>query len=51
MDYKIKDMSLANWGHKEIAVAESEMPGLMTILEEYKDSQPLAELELLDPYT
>ena len=41
MDYKIKDMSLANWGHKEIAVAESEMPGLMTILEEYKDSQPL----------
>jgi adenosylhomocysteinase len=42
MDYKIKDMSLANWGHKEIAVAESEMPGLMTILEEYKDSQPLA---------
>ena len=42
MDYKIKDMSLASWGHKEIAVAESEMPGLMTILEEYKDSQPLA---------
>jgi adenosylhomocysteinase len=42
MDYKIKDMSLANWGHKEIAVAESEMPGLMTMLEEYKDSQPLA---------
>jgi adenosylhomocysteinase len=42
MDYKVKDMSLASWGHKEIAVAESEMPGLMTILEEYKDSQPLA---------
>jgi len=42
MDYKIKDISLASWGHKEIAIAESEMPGLMAILEEYKDSQPLA---------
>jgi adenosylhomocysteinase len=41
MDYKIKDIALASWGHKEIAIAESEMPGLMTILEEYKDSQPL----------
>jgi len=42
MDYKIKDISLASWGHKEIAIAESEMPGLMAILDEYKDSQPLA---------
>jgi adenosylhomocysteinase len=42
MDYKIKDISLAGWGHKEIEIAESEMPGLMTILNEYKDSQPLA---------
>jgi len=42
MDYKIKDISLAAWGHKEIAVAESEMPGLMTILKEYQASQPLA---------
>jgi adenosylhomocysteinase len=42
MDYKIKDASLAAWGHKEMAVAESEMPGLMTILKEYQASQPLA---------
>jgi adenosylhomocysteinase len=42
MDYKIKDISLAGWGHKEIEIAESEMPGLMTILDEYKGSQPLA---------
>jgi len=42
MDYKIKDISLANWGHKEIHIAESEMPGLMSVLAEYKDSKPLA---------
>lgn len=42
MNYKVKDMSLAAWGHKEIAIAESEMPGLMSILKEYKQSQPLA---------
>jgi adenosylhomocysteinase len=42
MDFKIKDIALASWGHKEIEIAESEMPGLMTILDEYKGSQPLA---------
>jgi len=41
MDYKIKDISLAAWGHKEIAIAETEMPGLIAIRDEYKDSQPL----------
>jgi adenosylhomocysteinase len=41
MDYKVKDIGLASWGHKEIAIAESEMPGLMAILEEYKNEQPL----------
>jgi len=41
MDYKVKDMSLANWGHKEIAIAESEMPGLMAVLNEYQEQQPL----------
>ena len=41
-DYKVKDITLASWGHKEIAIAEHEMPGLMAILEQYKDSQPLA---------
>ena len=39
--YKVKDMSLADWGRKEIDLAESEMPGLMSLREECKDSQPL----------
>tara|TARA_B110000003_G_scaffold91986_1_gene94139 strand:- start:559 stop:1875 length:1317 start_codon:yes stop_codon:yes gene_type:complete len=39
--YKVKDMSLADWGRKEIELAESEMPGLMSLRDEYKDSQPL----------
>ena len=40
-DFKIKDISLAEWGHKEIAIAESEMPGLMAIREEYLSQKPL----------
>ena len=40
-DYKVADMSLAEWGHREIRIAEVEMPGLMAIREEYKDQQPL----------
>ena len=40
-DYKIADITLAKWGHKEIAIAESEMPGLMSVKAEYKDAQPL----------
>ena len=39
--YKVKDMSLADWGRKEIELAEAEMPGLMSLREEYKDIQPL----------
>ncbi len=39
--YKVKDISLADWGRKEIELAESEMPGLMSLREEYKDTQPL----------
>ncbi|MEB8345973.1 adenosylhomocysteinase [Flavobacteriaceae bacterium KMM 6898] len=38
---KVKDMSLADWGRKEILLAEAEMPGLMSLREEYKDEQPL----------
>ncbi|MEJ1221204.1 adenosylhomocysteinase [Sediminicola sp. 1XM1-17] len=38
---KVKDMSLADWGRKEILLAEAEMPGLMALREEYKDEQPL----------
>jgi len=40
-DYKIADMSLADWGRKELSIAESEMPGLMSTIEEYGESQPL----------
>jgi len=40
-DYKVKDMKLAEWGLKEIAIAETEMPGLMALREEYGDSRPL----------
>ena len=40
-DYKIKDISLAEWGRKEIEIAETEMPGLMKLREEYGDSKPL----------
>ncbi|MEP5255771.1 MAG: adenosylhomocysteinase [Winogradskyella arenosi] len=38
---KVKDLSLAAWGRKEINLAEAEMPGLMSLREEYKDEQPL----------
>jgi adenosylhomocysteinase len=40
-DYKVKDISLADWGRKEMAIAETEMPGLMALREEYGDKQPL----------
>ncbi|MDD9903582.1 MAG: adenosylhomocysteinase [Rhodospirillaceae bacterium] len=41
-DYKVAEMELADWGRKEIAIAETEMPGLMALREEYGDSKPLA---------
>jgi len=41
MDYKVADIGLAAWGHKEIAIAETEMPGLMAIRNELKPNQPL----------
>ena len=40
-DYKIADISLAEWGRKEIAIAETEMPGLMALREEFGDQKPL----------
>src|SRR5688500_2172802 len=40
--YKVADMTLAEWGRKEIAMAEKEMPGLMSLREEYKGKQPLS---------
>ena len=39
--FKVKDISLADWGRKEIELAEAEMPGLMALREEYKNEQPL----------
>ena len=41
LPYKVKDISLAEWGRKEIKLAEAEMPGLMAIREEYSKSKPL----------
>jgi adenosylhomocysteinase len=41
-DFKVKDMSLAGWGRKEITIAETEMPGLMALRAEYGASKPLA---------
>ena len=40
--YKVKDINLADWGRKEIELAEAEMPGLMSLREEYKGKKPLA---------
>src|SRR5919107_2559012 len=40
-DYKVKDIELAGWGRKEIAIAETEMPGLMALREEFGAAQPL----------
>ena len=40
-DYKVKDISLAEWGRKEITLAENEMPGLMSLRKEYGNSKPL----------
>jgi adenosylhomocysteinase len=41
IDYKVKDFSLADWGRKEINLAEAEMPGLMSLRKEYADQKPL----------
>ncbi len=39
-DYHVADIALASWGRREIAIAETEMPGLMAIREEYASRQP-----------
>jgi adenosylhomocysteinase len=46
-DYKVADISLADWGRKEIAIAESEMPALMTIRAKYKDAKPLQGAKII----
>src|SRR6266850_7306663 len=45
-DYKVKDLSLAEWGRKEISVAEQEMPGLMTVREKYGPQKPFAGVRI-----
>ena len=51
VQYKVKDISLADWGRKEIRLAEAEMPGLMSIREEYAASQPLKGARIVAVYT
>ena len=45
-DYIVKDISLADFGRKELDIAETEMPGLMALREEYGDTKPLAGARL-----
>ena len=42
LNYKVKDIELADWGRKEITLAEAEMPGLMALREQFGSSKPLA---------
>ena len=46
-DYKVADISLADWGRKEITIAESEMPALIALREKYRSEQPLAGAKIL----
>ena len=46
LPYKVKDISLSDWGRKEIALAEAEMPGLMAIRKEYSTSKPLKDARI-----
>ena len=41
LPYKLKDLSLADWGRREIIIAENEMPGLMALRKRYEESKPL----------
>ncbi|MDG0968550.1 MAG: adenosylhomocysteinase, partial [Porticoccaceae bacterium] len=46
-DYKVADISLADWGRKEISIAESEMPALIALREKYRSEQPLFGARIL----
>ena len=46
-DYKVADIALAEWGRKELEIAESEMPALMALRHEYNEQQPLAGAKIL----
>src|ERR1700734_84927 len=47
LEFKVADLSLAGWGRKEIMLAEQEMPGLMSVREEYAAQQPLKGLRIM----
>lgn len=47
LKYKIADLSLAEWGHKDIDVSQKEMPGLLAIREKYGDSKPLKDVRIM----
>src|SRR5947208_5277645 len=47
LEYKVADINLAEWGRKEIMLAEQEMPGLMAVREEYARQQPLKGLKIM----
>ena len=49
-DYKVADISLADFGRKEIELAEHEMPGLISLRKKYSKEKPLKELVLQDVY-
>ena len=46
-DYKVNDIKLAEWGRKEIQIAETEMPGLMKLRDEYNSEKPLKGARIL----
>ena len=46
-DYKVKDINQADFGRKEISLAETEMPGLMALRKEYKSKKPLKSCDIL----
>jgi len=46
-DYRVADISLADWGRRELEIAEGEMPALMALREQYRDAQPLAGAKIL----
>src|SRR3954465_934608 len=47
LEFKVRDLSLAEWGRKEIMLAEQEMPGLMAVRQEYAKKQPLKGLKII----
>ena len=47
VDYKVADINLAEWGNKEISIAEKEMPGLMALREQYKNEKPLSGANII----